>query len=67
MKNIKNTKNNLMTIDSLANWFINTLKLDANNILNIRKGAREILKCTLDHKSEDRDFDNFIVISFIIS
>lgn len=60
MKNIKNTKNNIMTIDSLTDWFILTLKLDANNILKIRKGVREILKCTADHKPEDRDFDNFI-------
>ena len=58
--NIKNTKNNLKTIDALADWFMNTLKLDAHNNLKIRKGAREILKCTLDHKPEDRDFDNFI-------
>ena len=60
MKNIKNTKKNLNTIDALANWFITNLKLDASNILKIKKGAREILKCTADHKSEDRDFDNFI-------
>lgn len=60
MKNIKNTKKNLKTIDALATWFITNLKLDANNILKIKKGAREILKCTTDHKPEDRDFDNFI-------
>lgn len=60
MKNIKNTKKNLNTIDALANWFITNLKLDASNILKIKKGAREILKCTADHKPEDRDFDNFI-------
>ena len=60
MKNIKNTKNNLNTIDSLTTVFIMSLNLDANNILTIRNGAREIVKCTEDHDAENRDFRNFM-------
>lgn len=67
MKNIKNTKNNLTTIDSLTTVFIMSLKLNANNILTIRKGAREIVKCTEDHDDEDRDFRNFMADMVYVS
>ena len=60
MKNLKNTKNNNMNIDALTTIFIMSLKLDANKILTIRNGVREILKLTLDHDAEDRDFRNFM-------
>lgn len=67
MKNIKNTKNNLTTIDSLTTVFIMSLKLNANNILTIRDGAREILKCAYNHNAEDRDFRNFMADMVYVS